>query len=118
MELLTEEIPPIPGKPQEQLEESHENESIVYPTGLKLWVSVAATMLSTMLVGLDMTIVAVSVPAITDSFHTVANIGWYSAAYSVMFSSFAFFFAHLYGAAWIQLCYCLDVVYSCWFSDF
>jgi UTP:GlnB (protein PII) uridylyltransferase len=75
-----------------------DEENIVYPTGPKLWSTMASMAIACFLSGLvshktnapqsqshllthqDLTIVAVAVPSITDEFQTIADIGWYSAA--------------------------------------
>ncbi|KAK2758190.1 hypothetical protein FQN54_004034 [Arachnomyces sp. PD_36] len=88
-----------PGKPQEQLEvEEAElaDEDIVYPTGPKLWLTIGSMCIAQFLHGLDLTIVAVTVPSLTDEFKTLSDIGWYSAAYGLTASSFVFFFGKLY----------------------
>jgi MFS family permease len=77
------------------VEESTE-EHVSYPSGPQLWVNVAAMMLVSFLQGLDLTIVAATVPSLTDTFKTVADIGWYSAAYGLVLSSTNFFFGKMY----------------------
>ncbi|KAM0228331.1 hypothetical protein ACHAP5_011969 [Fusarium lateritium] len=65
-----------------EVEEPHnDEENIVFPTGPKLWSTMASMAITCFLSGLDLTIVAVAVPSITDEFQTIADIGWYSAAY-------------------------------------
>lgn len=71
-------------------------DSSAYPTGLKLWLTMACMCASSFLQGLDLTIVAVTVPKLTDAFKTVTDIGWYSAAYGLTMSAFIFFFGKLY----------------------
>jgi hypothetical protein len=64
-----------------QIEEPlNEEEDIVFPTGPKLWSTMASMCIALFLSGLDITIVAVAVPSITDEFQTISDIGWYSAA--------------------------------------
>lgn len=91
--------------PQEQLEvqepgtsDNHvSDDEISYPTGAKLWMAVASLFAAMILHGLDLTIVAVTIPSLTNEFHTLEDIGWYSSAYSVMAASFCFLFGKLYG---------------------
>ncbi|KAK7428392.1 hypothetical protein QQZ08_005011 [Neonectria magnoliae] len=59
----------------------HSEESLAYPSGLQLWSTMALLCIACFLSGLDLTIVAVTVPSLTDQFQTIADIGWYSAAY-------------------------------------
>jgi hypothetical protein len=47
-----------------------------YPTGTRFWFPVISGALILLVVGLDGSILATAVPAITDHFHTVADIGW------------------------------------------
>ncbi|UZP39292.1 hypothetical protein NXS19_007108 [Fusarium pseudograminearum] len=80
-----------------QIEEtSNEEDNIVFPTGPKLWSTMASMSIALFLSGLDITIVAVAVPSITDEFQTIADIGWYSAAYGMSLSAFVFFFGQIY----------------------
>ncbi|KAK5939819.1 hypothetical protein PMZ80_008201 [Knufia obscura] len=48
---------------------------IEYPTGAKVWLAIAAMYTAIFLNGLDLTIVAVAVPSLTDHFGTVHDIG-------------------------------------------
>lgn len=97
-----------PSRPIEALqieEPRNEEEDIVFPTGPKLWSTVVLMCIALYLSGLvshhshnhnsyspsqDITIVAVAVPSITDEFQTIADIGWYSAAYGMSLSAFVF----------------------------
>lgn len=45
---------------------------------------------------MDASIVSVVVPPLTDDFHTVQDIGWYSVAYRMCVCSFQFLFGKLY----------------------
>jgi hypothetical protein len=50
--------------------------SLEYPQGLKLAIIIAALCLAVFLVALDQTIVSTAIPKITDSFHSVNDVGW------------------------------------------
>ena len=52
-----------------------------YPSGPRLWLTLAALSFVIILGGLDFSIVGVAVPAITERFHTIADVGWYSVSY-------------------------------------
>ncbi|KAK3069998.1 hypothetical protein LTR53_011216 [Teratosphaeriaceae sp. CCFEE 6253] len=67
-----------------------------YPTGAKFFFIMLSLALILVLEGLDESIVATAVPSITDHFHTVADVGWYSAAYRLPLCAFQFFFGKLY----------------------
>lgn len=70
-----------PRPDQLEIEESGtSDESINYPTGPKLWLTMISLCTAIFLNGLDLTIVAVAVPSLTDDFKTISDIGWYSAA--------------------------------------
>lgn len=79
-----------------EIEDPSIEDEVVYPTGIQLWISIVSILLSVIFVGLDMTIVAVAVPRLTNQFKTVADIGWYSAAYTLIYSSFTFLFSKVY----------------------
>ncbi|KAJ5825826.1 Major facilitator superfamily domain general substrate transporter [Penicillium riverlandense] len=67
-----------------------------YPTGTKFWFTIIAICMILILGGLDANIVATAVPSITDHFHTVADVGWYSSAFRLCTCAFQFGFAKLY----------------------
>ncbi|PNP58435.1 hypothetical protein FNYG_15098 [Fusarium nygamai] len=88
----------------------HEHESIVegyamepserpdaeYPTGIRLWLTILSVVSILVLASIDMNIVATAVPAITDHFHTVAHVGWYSSAFRLSVCAFQFIFGKAY----------------------
>ncbi|KAL4806613.1 major facilitator superfamily domain-containing protein [Aspergillus unguis] len=67
-----------------------------YPTGSKFWCTVLALCMVMILGGLDANIVATAVPSITNHFHTVSDVGWYSSAFRLCTCAFQFGFAKLY----------------------
>lgn len=67
-----------------------------YPTGPKFWYTVFSLFVMLILGGLDANIVATAVPSITNHFHTVADVGWYSSAFRLCTCAFQFGFARLY----------------------
>lgn len=67
-----------------------------YPTGIRFWLIMLCNALVLTFIGLDMSIVATAVPSITDEFHTVADVGWYSSAFRLCACSFAFIFGRIY----------------------
>ena len=67
-----------------------------YPTGAKFYSILLSMAIILVLGGLDASIVATAVPAITDHFHTVADVGWYSVAYRLPLCAFQFVFGKLY----------------------
>ncbi|KAL2163024.1 hypothetical protein VTH06DRAFT_6860 [Thermothelomyces fergusii] len=59
-----------------------------YPTGLPFVFIIIALVLSIFLVSLDMTIVATAVPKITDEFHGLEDVAWYSSAFFMTVGGF------------------------------
>ncbi|KIW42602.1 uncharacterized protein PV06_06134 [Exophiala oligosperma] len=80
----------------EEVGNNGDDDDIEYPTGTKLWLAVSSFCLASFLHGLDLTIVAVAVPSLTDQFKTVNDIGWYSASYMMTSSALIFFFGKMY----------------------
>ncbi|KAM0342593.1 hypothetical protein ACHAPU_009448 [Fusarium lateritium] len=82
--------------PNNDAAESAGDANAHYPTGVRLWlimVSIAAVLV---LSSIDMNIVATAVPSITDHFHTVAHVGWYSSAFRLCVCAFQFVFGKAY----------------------
>lgn len=72
-----------------------ENEA-EYPTGVEL-ILILATVGGALILGsIESDIVATAVPTITDYFHTVADVGWYSSAFRLCVCSFQFMFGKAY----------------------
>lgn len=67
-----------------------------YPTGLKLYAAAFSMVAALIMSGLDANILATAVPAITDHFHTVQDVGWYYTAYRLSACTLQFLFAKLY----------------------
>lgn len=87
--------------PQEEFEivdggTSNEENEIAYPKGAKLFAIVSGVLITTVLVGLDFSILATATPTITNHFHTTADIGWYVAVYRLTGTAFLFLFGKLY----------------------
>ncbi|CAN8097747.1 unnamed protein product [Discula destructiva] len=59
-----------------------------FPTGPRLFFIVIALVLSIFLVALDMTIVATAIPKITDEFHGLSDVSWYSSAFFMTLGGF------------------------------
>ena len=67
-----------------------------YPTGAKFWLLMLTLAAVLVLSSIDMNIVATAVPSITDYFHTVADVGWYSSAFRLCQCAFQFVFGKAY----------------------
>nr|ABR28367.1 putative efflux pump [Xylaria sp. BCC 1067] len=78
-----------------QLEQSRTREDgTEYPTGIKLTLISVALCLSVFLIALDNSIIATAIPAITNEFHSLQDVGWYgtylltTAALQLLFGKF------------------------------
>lgn len=110
---------PVPGQPQEQLEVEEtraKEDEVTYPAGPKLWLNFVSLLICCVLRGLDLTIVAVAVPSLTNQFRTVQDIGWYNAAYMVVGSSTMFFFGKVYTVFDLRRTFLASIV-SFWLSS-
>ncbi|ORY62566.1 major facilitator superfamily domain-containing protein [Pseudomassariella vexata] len=67
--------------PSHSTPQDNEEDSISYPTGLKLWLIILSLCLAIFLVALDQTIIAPALGAITAEYGTVKDIGWYGSSY-------------------------------------
>ncbi|KAK5131370.1 hypothetical protein LTR08_000973 [Meristemomyces frigidus] len=67
-----------------------------YPTGAKLWLILLTVGAVLILSEIDMNIIATAVPSITDHFHTVADVGWYSSAFRLCACAFQFVLGKAY----------------------
>ena len=69
-----------------------EDDEMVYPGGLKLFLITLALCLSVFLVALDNTIIATAIPKITDHFKSLGDIGWYGSSYLLTTCALQLFF--------------------------
>ncbi|CAI7642122.1 unnamed protein product [Penicillium manginii] len=65
-------------------------------TGVRLALIIVALMSAMFLVALDRTIIATAVPAISDKFHAIGDIGWYASAYLLTSSATQLLWGRLY----------------------
>ncbi|KAK0739368.1 putative efflux pump antibiotic resistance protein [Apiosordaria backusii] len=75
---------------------SDSEEKRVYPSGFKLTAIVIALCLCLFLCGLDQTVITTAVPIITNEFHALEDIGWYTAAYLLTTSAFQIAYGKLF----------------------
>ncbi|KAL2842550.1 major facilitator superfamily domain-containing protein [Aspergillus pseudoustus] len=66
------------------------------PKSIKFWLIILGMYLAIFLVALDRTIIATAIPAITDDFHSISDIGWYGSSYMLTSASFNPVFGRLY----------------------
>lgn len=67
-----------------------------YPTGMRLWFVLGTLGAVLILTSIDMNVVATAVPQITDDFHTVQDVGWYSSAFRLCMCAFQFMYGKAY----------------------
>lgn len=70
--------------------------SPIYPTGYAPHLLFALVSLTLLLTELDNQILAPALPAITSTFHSVADVGWYGSGYRLAVCGFQFMFGKLY----------------------
>ncbi len=70
-------------KPDQDNEKAEE-----YPSGPRLIIIVVALALGVFLLSLDLTIVATAIPKITDEFHGLNDVSWYSSAFFMTIGGF------------------------------
>ena len=90
------------GQPSEQLQidegssPAESEEETVYPTGRRLIAIFGAVLILNASVGLDTSIVAVTIPRLSDEFKSIDDIAWYSTALRLVLCSFLFLFGKAY----------------------
>ncbi|KAJ2992653.1 hypothetical protein NUW58_g2094 [Xylaria curta] len=90
-----------------QLEQSRTREDgTEYPTGIKLTLISVALCLSVFLIALDNSIIATAIPAITNEFHSLQDVGWYGSAYLLTTAALQLLFGKFYtflSIKWVYL---------------
>ncbi|GLA34071.1 hypothetical protein AnigIFM63309_005491 [Aspergillus niger] len=75
-----------------------------YPSGIKYYLAVATLCLAIFLVTLDSTIIATATAYISDDFHSLGDVGWYSSVYTMVICTTQLLFGKLlarYSVRWI-----------------
>ncbi|KAI2465685.1 putative MFS aflatoxin efflux pump [Annulohypoxylon bovei var. microspora] len=73
-----------------------EDEQIEYPTGVRLALVLVSVFVSMFLVALDRLIISTAIPAITDEFHSLPDVGWYGSSYLLTTCAFQLMFGKVY----------------------
>ncbi|TDZ33748.1 Efflux pump aflT [Colletotrichum spinosum] len=94
--LSTSTAPGTEPKELSSAEASHENDNTQYPSGLRLALILTSSFISMFLVALDRLIVTTAIPAITDEFGSVDDVGWYGSSYLLVTCAFQLLFGKLY----------------------
>ncbi|CZR60192.1 related to aflatoxin efflux pump AFLT [Phialocephala subalpina] len=66
------------------------------PKSFKFWTILLGLYLAVFIVALDRTIIATAIPAITDEFHSLQDVGWYASSYMLTGASSNLVFGKIY----------------------
>ncbi|KOS21138.1 putative HC-toxin efflux carrier [Escovopsis weberi] len=77
-------------------EEGQENDTPVYPEGMKFTLIIVALCFAVFVMALDNSIIATAIPKITDEFHSLNDVGWYGSAYMLTSSALQLLFGKFY----------------------
>ncbi|KAF7563414.1 hypothetical protein G7046_g725 [Stylonectria norvegica] len=80
----------------EEEDEYADAEKNYQPKTLKFWIIILSMYASIFLVALDRMIIATAIPAITDEFHSIQDIGWYGSSYMLTAAIFNLLFGRIY----------------------
>ncbi|KAF7308321.1 Major facilitator superfamily transporter [Mycena chlorophos] len=81
------------------------DDDVNYPTGIKLALLIFALCLAVFLVALDNTIIATAIPAITNHFDSLNDVGWYGSAYLLATAATQLLFGRLYSVLPVKWVY-------------
>ncbi|KAI3323299.1 putative MFS aflatoxin efflux pump [Xylariaceae sp. AK1471] len=81
-----------------------------YPTGLRLALVLSSLYITIFLISLDRLIITTAIPAITDEFNSLPDVGWYGSAYLLTSCAFQLLFGKLYSFYPIRTVYASSVV--------
>lgn len=81
---------------QQQNQQQNQDDTFQGLATTKVILLVVSSLLSTMLVALDRTIVSTAIPKITDEFNSLPDVGWYGSAYMMTCGAFQLVFGKLY----------------------
>ncbi|KAJ4332357.1 hypothetical protein N0V87_008465 [Didymella glomerata] len=70
-----------PSKASDQIDRNHDGDVEFKPRSPKFLTIMIGMYMSVFLVALDRTIVAIAVPALTNTFDSISDVGWYGSAY-------------------------------------
>ncbi|KAJ8122633.1 hypothetical protein ONZ43_g1217 [Nemania bipapillata] len=90
-----------PGRPSDPTQQ---------PDGRRLFLIMVGLCLAVFLTGMDQTILATATPVISNEFHSLGDIAWWSNAYLLTLSSFQLFYGKLYTLFPIKIVYLAAIV--------
>ena len=111
MELYTEAGNDVEKTESKGLDESNNDTSLIAtvegnnPTGLRLILILLPLCLGTLLVAIDNIIIAVAIPQITSTFHTLDEAAWYGSGYLLTVTAFQPTFGKIYKYFNVKLVY-------------
>jgi hypothetical protein len=85
---------PVSTRDNEKQEET--TEVPVYPSAAKTAVVMVSLYISIFLVALDRTIIGPAIPAITNEFNSIGDIGWYGSSYMLTAAGFILLYGRIY----------------------
>ncbi|KAI1102406.1 putative MFS aflatoxin efflux pump [Jackrogersella minutella] len=99
-ESATSDTPDDKMEPQQDVNQRtaapSDEEDLEYPTGIRLALVLLSVFVSMFLVALDRLIISTAIPAITDEFHSLPDVGWYGSAYLLTTCAFQLLFGKVY----------------------
>ena len=114
--------PPTPGQASDPASSSQEDVNAhtaeltpaetnhEYPTGLRFALVLSSVYITIFLVSLDRLIVTTAIPAITNEFDSLPDVGWYGSAYLLTSCAFQLLFGKLYRFYPIRAVYAISVL--------
>jgi hypothetical protein len=88
-----------PGSPISSSDSERQDETTatpVYPSAAKTAVIMVSLYISIFLVALDRTIIGPAIPAITNEFNSIGDIGWYGSSYMLTAAGFILLYGRIY----------------------
>ncbi|KAI0469296.1 putative MFS aflatoxin efflux pump, partial [Xylaria cf. heliscus] len=79
--------------------------------GVRLGLLLLSIYISVFLINLDQLIVSTAIPAITDEFHSLQDIGWYGSAYLLTSCSFQLMFGKIYTFYSARVVYIISILF-------
>jgi hypothetical protein len=92
---LREEMPEEKETPS-MVERQEASETAIYPSTAKTAVIMSSLYISIFLVALDRTIIGPAIPAITNEFNSIGDIGWYGSSYMLTSAGFILLYGRIY----------------------
>ncbi|KAH8893465.1 MFS transporter [Thozetella sp. PMI_491] len=92
---------------------AEEDDNVEYPKRLRLAVIVLGLAMAVFIVFFDMTVISTAIPAITNQFNSLDDIGWYGSAYMLTLCSFQLVYGKVYELFSLKWTFTVAVVFQC-----